>query len=67
MGGNADSIARLVTGEMSKVLQQPTVVEAVTGAGDTLASAAVARAAPDGYTMFLFPDVGGAPATSCAC
>jgi tripartite-type tricarboxylate transporter receptor subunit TctC len=53
VGGNADSIARLVSAEMSKVLQQPIVVEAVTGAGGTLASAAVAKAAPDGYTVLL--------------
>jgi tripartite-type tricarboxylate transporter receptor subunit TctC len=52
-GGNADTIARLVGGEIGKRLGQPIVVEAVTGAGGTLASAAVARAQPDGYTMLL--------------
>ncbi|MEJ7931039.1 tripartite tricarboxylate transporter substrate binding protein [Ramlibacter sp. AN1015] len=52
-GGNADAIARLVGNEMAKGLGQPIVVEAVTGAGGTLASAAVARAAPDGHTMLL--------------
>lgn len=52
-GGNADAIARLVSGEMGKKLGQTFVVEAVTGAGGTLASAAVSRAAPDGYTMLL--------------
>jgi tripartite-type tricarboxylate transporter receptor subunit TctC len=52
-GGNADTIARVVGTEMSKGLGQPVVVEAVTGAGGTLASAAVARAAPDGYTLLL--------------
>jgi tripartite-type tricarboxylate transporter receptor subunit TctC len=52
-GGNADTIARLVGAEMSRSLGQPIVVEATTGAGGTLASAAVARAAPDGYTMLL--------------
>lgn len=52
-GGNADAIARLVGIEMAKGLGQPIVVEAVTGAGGTLASAAVARAAPDGHTMLL--------------
>jgi len=53
VGGNADTIARLVGGEMAKTLNQAVVVEAVTGAGGTLGSAAVARAAPDGYTMLL--------------
>jgi tripartite-type tricarboxylate transporter receptor subunit TctC len=52
-GGNADTIARLVGGEMAKGLGQPVVVEAVTGAGGTLGSAAVARAQPDGHTMLL--------------
>lgn len=53
VGGNADTIARLVGTEMAKSLSQPVVAEAVTGAGGTLGSAAVARAAPDGYTMLL--------------
>jgi len=52
-GGNADTIARLVGAEMAKGLGQPLLVEAVTGAGGTLASAAAARAAPDGYTLLL--------------
>jgi tripartite-type tricarboxylate transporter receptor subunit TctC len=52
-GGNADTIARVVGTEMAKGLGQPLVVEAVVGAGGTLASAAVARAAPDGHTLLL--------------
>jgi tripartite-type tricarboxylate transporter receptor subunit TctC len=52
-GGNADNIARSVGLEMSKSLGQPVVVEAQTGAGGTIASASVARAKPDGYTLLL--------------
>ncbi|MBT2304893.1 tripartite tricarboxylate transporter substrate binding protein [Variovorax paradoxus] len=52
-GGNADTIARVVSTEMGKGLGQPFVVEAQTGAGGTIASAAVARAKPDGYTLLL--------------
>ncbi len=52
-GGNADTIARVVGTEMGRSLGQTFVVEAVVGAGGTLASAAVARAAPDGYTLLL--------------
>lgn len=52
-GGNADTIARVVGAEMSKGLGQPLVVEAQVGAGGTLASAAVARAPADGYTLLL--------------
>ncbi len=52
-GGNADAIARLVSTEMARNLGQSMVVEAMAGAGGTLASAAVARAAPDGHTLLL--------------
>lgn len=52
-GGNADTIARLVGAEMAKGLGQTIVVDAITGAGGTLASSAVARAAPDGYSLLL--------------
>lgn len=52
-GGNADTIARLVAAEMSKEMGQPCIVEAQTGAGGTIAAAAVARAKPDGYTLLL--------------
>src|SRR5215210_5399665 len=52
-GGNADSIARLIGGEISKPLGQPVIVEAQTGAGGTIAAASVARAKPDGYTLLL--------------
>lgn len=52
-GGNADTIARLVGNEMSKELGQSFIVEAQTGAGGTIAAAAVARAKPDGYTLLL--------------
>jgi tripartite-type tricarboxylate transporter receptor subunit TctC len=52
-GGNADTIARLLGAEMGRTLGQPLLVEALVGAGGTLASGAVARAAPDGYTMLL--------------
>ncbi len=52
-GGNADNIARTIGAEMAKGLGQSIVVEAQTGAGGTIASAAAARAKPDGYTLLL--------------
>ena len=52
-GGNADNIARSIGLEISKSFSQSVVVEAQTGAGGTIASAAVARAKPDGYTLLL--------------
>ena len=52
-GGNADTIARLVSGEISKGIKQAFIVEAQTGAGGTIAAGTVARASPDGYTLLL--------------
>jgi tripartite-type tricarboxylate transporter receptor subunit TctC len=55
-GGGADFIARLVAQKMSQVLGAQFIVESKPGAGGNLASQYVARAAPDGYTMFLAGD-----------
>lgn len=52
-GGNADTIARVLSAEMTKNLGEPIVVEAQTGAGGNIAAASVARAKPDGYTLLL--------------
>jgi len=50
-GGPSDTVARLIAGPMSKVLGQQVVVENVTGAGGTIGTNRVAKAAPDGYTL----------------
>jgi tripartite-type tricarboxylate transporter receptor subunit TctC len=52
-GGNADTIARVVSAEMGKSLGQAFIVEAQTGAGGNIAAASVSRAKPDGYTLLL--------------
>lgn len=52
-GGNADTIARIVAEGLSQSLGQPVVVEARTGAGGNIATAQVAKAAADGYTLVL--------------
>lgn len=52
-GGSTDREARLVAGEMEKVLGVPVVVENVAGAGGSLAAQQVIRSAPDGYTLFF--------------
>lgn len=52
-GGPTDSIARLMAVPMGQALGQTVVVENVPGAGGTIASTKVARAAPDGYTIYI--------------
>ena len=52
-GGPTDSVARLIAVPMGQALGQTVVVENVNGAGGTIASTKVARAAPDGYTIYL--------------
>lgn len=52
-GGNADVVARLVGQKLQESLKQPLVVEIKSGAGGAIASNAVAKAAPDGYTLVM--------------
>jgi tripartite-type tricarboxylate transporter receptor subunit TctC len=53
VGGSTDVIARIMAEGMRATLGQPVVVENVTGAGGTIGVGRVARAAPDGYTVFI--------------
>ena len=50
-GGGLDAGARQVASKLSEVLGEQVFVENRPGAGTTIASAAVAAAAPDGYTL----------------
>ena len=52
-GGTADITARLIGQWLSERLGQPFIVESRPGAGTNLATEAVVRAAPDGYTILL--------------
>ena len=71
-GGGNDVLGRLVAERMSKLLGGTIVVENRGGAGGTIGTRQVAKAAPDGYTMLiatsslainpsLYPNVGYDP------
>ena len=52
-GGATDVIARNLAERMKVSLGQPVIIENVTGAGGTIATGRVVRAAPDGYTLSI--------------
>jgi tripartite-type tricarboxylate transporter receptor subunit TctC len=52
-GGGADIVARLIGQELSQRLGQQFVVEDRPGAGSNIATEAVVKAQPDGYTLLL--------------
>jgi len=52
-GGFTDVAARILQKELQPVLGQPLVIENRAGAGSTIGTADVAKAAPDGYTLVM--------------
>ena len=52
-GGPTDVVARMIAIPMGKSLGQTVLVENTVGAGGTIATQRVARAAPNGYTIFI--------------
>lgn len=52
-GGGTDLIARQVAPRLSQLLGQPVIIENRPGASGTIATAAGAKAKPDGYTLLL--------------
>lgn len=52
-GGSVDGAGRAIAEKLSKVLGQSVIVENKAGAGGSIGSTFVARAAPDGYTLIV--------------
>ena len=52
-GGSLDQAARMVAAELTKLVNQPVVVENKAGASQIIGAQAVARAEPDGHTLLM--------------
>src|SRR5258706_6746888 len=52
-GSSTDIVGRIVSQKLSEMWGQPVVPENKAGAGGSIGSAAVAKAAPDGYTLLI--------------
>ena len=62
-GGATDVVARLLGAKLSEFLGQQVLIENRPGAGATLASEQISKAAPDGYTLLMtaLPSISTAP------
>jgi len=54
-GGSTDIVARAISQKLSETWGHPVVVENRAGGGTTIGTDAVAKAAPDGYTLLMAP------------
>jgi tripartite-type tricarboxylate transporter receptor subunit TctC len=54
-GSTTDTLARLIADQLAQKWGKPTIVENIPGGAMNIGATAVARAAPDGYTMMVAP------------
>ena len=52
-GGGTDIIARIIADPLAQKLGQPVIIENKPGAGGTIGARQAAKAAPDGYTLYM--------------
>jgi tripartite-type tricarboxylate transporter receptor subunit TctC len=52
-GGSVDGVARIVTAKMAEIIGHTFPIENRAGASTTLGADAVAKSAPDGYTLYI--------------
>src|SRR5258706_11795912 len=52
-GSSTDIVGRVVMAKVSEYWGQPVIADNRAGAGGSIGTAAVARAAPDGYTLLI--------------
>ena len=52
-GGSADALGRAIGRHLSEAFKQPVVIDNKAGAGGTIGSQQVAKAAPDGYMLVI--------------
>src|ERR1041384_1006383 len=52
-GGPSDTVARILAEHLRSSLDQPVIIENVSGAAGSIGTGRVARAAADGYTLIL--------------
>jgi tripartite-type tricarboxylate transporter receptor subunit TctC len=52
-GGSSDVLARAVGVELSRMLNQPVVIDNVPGAGGSIGAEKAAKSVPDGYTLLM--------------
>ena len=52
-GGFNDTLGRILANDLPKTLGQPVIVENKPGGGSVVGTELAAKAAPDGYTLFV--------------